>query len=383
MKVKRLLFVFMLLVISLIASGQNFNQRFRFEKLGVLFYNIKSHGDTLVVIGSVNLEFEPYYPAKLTVSKFDSSGSHYYNQYFVLDSAKAYYPFSSRTHGNKTLVTDSAGYYNSGGQWGFIGMLDSNYTVQWQKDYEPNNGNYFYYFVGGELDANGHIIAVAANAVSEDVTTHLTKFDSLGNLVWEREYKFDELNKYKPWSMLLQNDTTYLLGLEIYPKDGGTLASVRNAIIKTDSSGNVLHFWEDTTGIGGRGVQKMMSMDDGGVLFVGKRYFKDTIIGIPNSALHNMSQSYICRLDSNFNKVWERDVGLYAGSPSLTDVSLYDFIQLADGDYVGVGYSGGIPTVIDDILYYKRNGLVVKFTADGEIIWERYHNYFPDIHVLQ
>ncbi len=379
---KKILFIVLCSLAANVGIAQNFNERYLFDKLAAIFFNVFEYKDTITVQGVTGFYLSDLVTGT-TIAKIGQDGAVLDTQIAVFDSLESNFPKDIAIKGDKIYSFGHGGYGFSYFAWATIMRLDQNFRPLWIKKYTPQDlvGNGFY-FLAGKLLSNGDLLTMGVDRHYFDITI-LSKFDSLGNLKWEKKYKAPGYS-YDCKSLLVLNDSTYLIGLRISPFPAVKWGS-RNAIIKTDSSGNVLDVWEDESGpngIGGRGVEKMVGMEDGGVIFVGYRFFEDTIIGLPNSDIELQSVSYICRLDSNFNKVWERDVGMYAGAPDIYNVGLRDVIRLSDGNYLGVGETGRPIKIIDGIPYPKWSGLVVKFTADGEVLWERYHNYFPDYQVF-
>jgi len=352
-------------------QAQNFNEKWIFDNLSVVYVDVFQHEDTLVVTGLGSPNFAPY-PAKLLYSKFDLIGSHISNTYAMYDSVKAYFPTKTVETSSRILTVGAGGYGNLIGDWGFMSVADKHYNIQWFKEYKPATATSTFFFMDGLITDEGSVVAVAVQLAGNSRTTFLTKFDSLGNKLWENEYK-DTGYKYDPRSLLQWNDSTDLIGIKRY----GLNQPSRNAILKVDAAGNYLGIWIDPNQ-GGRGVTKMLKTDDGGVIFVGHYFFE---LGVSYRV-----KAYVCRLDSNFNKVWEFFSGPPSGTCAVDDCTHFgDFIRLSDGNYVAVGRSGD-STLIDGVMHYKAKGTAVKFTPDGEILWERlytYENNYSDDEILK
>ena len=347
-------------------QGQNFNERYRLDNLAVVFEDVFVQNDTVKVVGINSLALGSYYITKISISNFSLTGTFYGNTYAYFDSTKSSYPHVTIRRDNKVLVIGSGGYSPSLVSWGVICMMDEHFNPLWIKDFKEGTESAFTAH-GGVINGDGTITVVAVKT-GYDEDTYLIKFDSTGHQLWVKDYTNDGLS-FQTRSMLGINDSTYLLGSNVYTKEAGPSFD-RHGIMKVDSSGNILQFWQDTLGVEGRGIKKMLATDDGGVIFVGKRYYQE------DGVLYSIP--YAARLDSTFHKVWEMDVGMEAAAPTIRDGGFYDAIKLQDGNYVAVGRKGNVPKVIDGVTYYKRQGLVAKFTGDGEILWERGHNYFPE-----
>ncbi|GEM_PF-2325246 len=352
--------ILLLIFTTVAVRAQNFNKECIFDNLSVVYMDVYPHEDTLVVTGLGSPGFYPY-PAKLMFSRFDLAGNHISNTYAMYDSVKAYFPLNTIEKGDKVLTVGAGGYGNLIIDWGFVCMADKNYNIQWLKDYEPDNNNSAFQFRDGLITEDGSIVAVAVQLLGNSRTVVLTKFDSLGNPVWEHEYMENGF-RYDPLSLLQWNDTTYLIGIKRY----GNGQFSRNVILRVDTAGNYLGKWVDPRDRG-QGVKKMLKTDDGGVIFVGHT-------AIPYGADYRV-QAYVCRLDSSFNKLWELLAGAPSGFCAVDDCTHFgDFIRVSDGNYVAVGRSGD-STIINGEKYYKSKGTAVKFTPDGEIIWERLYSY--------
>ncbi len=180
---------------------------------------------------------------------------------------------------------------------------------------------------------------------------YLSKTDSLGNQIWEREYR-GSFPYGIDWgySVKQTNDGGYIIGA-VTEVDWG---ESHIWVLKTDSLGDTL--W--TRVYGGdvwEWIGEVCQTQDGGYI----------IAGVTMSYGAGDQDGYLIKTDSLGDTTWTRT---YGGSEKDR---FYSVQQTSDGGYIMTGYTFG---------FLPADVYLVKVDSIGTLIWEK--NYSPAGHAL-
>ena len=205
-------------------------------------------------------------------------------------------------------------------------------------------------------DDQGNLIVISScheliSGFDYDQNSCVTKLDSSGNVVWEKEFGWTQIDKL--WSVSkVQNteggaDQFMVVG---YTRSSG-LGEADAWVMLMDVSGE-MHWEEDYGGTKDDIARAVVADDEGGFIIVGNR----------SGVLENVTTSpWIYRIDSMGIQQWSKLLGVETGG-QLSDVA-----HLGQGEYVAVGN-----TILQPGL--KTRVIVAKFVTNGGIMWERFHS---------
>lgn len=252
---------------------------------------------------------------------------------------------------NSLIKTNDAGYALGGGVIDSAANRSKALLVKynefgdtlWTKTYTL--GDYDYAMKCRQTNDNGFILAgftqVYNGSFFEPPDFYLIKTDSLGNLEWKKKYGgiYDDV----AMSIEITKDNGFLMSG--YSYNSSNESDIM--ILKTNSLGNQL--WQkklSTNFI--EGALGAFEQSDGNYIVYGYRYITSTD-----------RQSYIAKLDSNRDIVWEKKYG----TPYLE--SIISLKELDDGNFIAsaVGRKISNPNVV--------YGQLIKFSSNGDTLWSR------------
>ena len=249
--------------------------------------------------------------------KLDSQGNKLWEKTYGGSNGDVFKSLIQTTDGGYAV----AGYTYSCGAGhsdGWLLKLDSQGNKLWEKTY----GGRMYDVVESLIQTpdGGYMAAIRTGAASAgDADGWLLKLDSQGNKLWEKTYG--------------GNDWDSLTSLVYTLDDGYMIAGYTNSygaghsdgwLLKLDSQGNKL--WEKTFGGSERdSFSSLISTSDAGFVLAGNTRSKGT----------GEANAWIIKLDSESNKLWERN---YIINPSIW---VGFILQTYDGGYVTAGWTSG------------------------------------------
>ena len=344
-------------------NGQNtFNNSYPFNFNGGVFTNVFfQHQDTILVTGN-----------KTDTSAFNC---------FTMLSDRYGSPTIKGLSSNIVFVRNTI-FKNGNNEWGVLsGVGDSIQIVFFnvdsithtysmprvynQKAYTPNyliKGNDGNFIIGGEVKTPNTI----------NYKTFLIKLDSLGNLIWRKEYG-NNINCNMIRSLSLDTDGGYLIGGgvgDLYTYDNVfELPQCQAAIFKTDTAGTVLWQWQDTAHYCSMQAFGLQPTNDNGYIYTNWQATEiDTTNPGPTEQYGYGGKYYITKIDSNRNLVYKK---VFGGLQSYDEgVLLYTLKKATDGSFVAVGHRF-LNDSLNNNLIIGGYGYLVKFAPNGAIIWER------------
>jgi hypothetical protein len=237
----------------------------------------------------------------------------------------------------------------------------SNVGLEGRNIIKDNDNKYI--ILGKKFDYNHNIYS-----------EYVIKTDDNGNEIWRREYVLPIYQNYnsEPATIFETADNNYIAvqTIERYSNPSSPNYEQRVSIEKIDTAGNQI--WEyktpDTRFIWA--YDGVPTADDG-VIICGTEGTQ-VWAGMRN-------RGYIRKVDSTQNGIWELQLGNSENS------ILNDVIALEDGNFLATGYD--VLTYpdsmsINDADSSKGMGWLVKFSTNGEILWQRHYNKYNPIELI-
>ncbi|WP_340201282.1 hypothetical protein [Ascidiimonas sp. W6] len=196
----------------------------------------------------------------------------------------------------------------------------------------------------------------------------LLKFDSEGNLQWNKTYGGSKDDRGQ--ALIQSNDGSYAIAGYSMSSDGDASANQGfhdNWILKLNTSGEIL--WEKSFGYAGHDhAYDIIQTSDGGYFVSG---FLDVTgsggagnTGRSSVSAHGVGEFWATRLNASGAIVWQRYFG------GTNNDRAHAVVQANDGGFVLAGY-----TESDDFDISESNGSydfwALKISADGAQLWER------------
>jgi hypothetical protein len=274
---------------------------------------------------------------------------------------------SSGVSGNKTSPA-----YGNHDYW--LVKLDANWNQVWDESYggageevvnllqpTPDGG----YLLAGY--SNSGISGNKTNANFSSLNDYwLVKVDADGNKLWERN--FGGLSSDLLYTIVPSGDSNYLLGGVSFSGISGNKTNVAGGngdywLVKVDGQGNKL--WDRA--YGGTGSDFLLSVvpsGDGGFLLGG--YSGSDVSGNKTNASFGLNDFWVLKIDSNGNKLWERE---YGGSDQ--DV-LHWIVPTTNGGFFLAGYSLSPPSGNKTSTNYgAADYWLVKIDGNGNVLWDK------------
>jgi len=208
-----------------------------------------------------------------------------------------------------------------------------------------------------KLNENAYILGGYYNEAPPDAQAFLSKVDSLGNIIWQRNYGDTVSALRGPPNIIRSPDGGYLIGIQhnyYHPVTNDYNNDI--VLIKTDSTGNEL--WQKSY----RGINNenaawgyVINTRDGGY----------AIFGVIETST-NSRDSYVIKTDSIGNIQWRG----YYDYKGLNERDYFtDAVQLDDGSFIVGGHGrdtvGGTPRV-----------RLTKLSKTGDLLWDRLYSYY-------
>jgi hypothetical protein len=210
--------------------------------------------------------------------------------------------------------------------------------------------------------------------------TFLIKLDSLGNLIWRKEYG-NNINCNMIRSLSLDHDGGYLIGGGV-----GNLYTYNNVnempvcqatIFKTDTAGTVLWQWQDTAHYCSMQAFGLQPTDDNGYIYT--NWQATRLINLPSGNGIYVGRYFITKVDTSFNLIFEKPF-----STSKTyDVGMLLYTLKKDiiGNYISVGHRSDF-VILNNDTFALDYGYLVKLNNSGDTIWSRLYANVATLPVL-
>ena len=219
-----------------------------------------------------------------------------------------------------------------------------------------NDGGYL--IVGSSASNNGDVSGHHGSNFSYDCW--IAKINSGGNLQWQHSYggTLTDLGR----SVIQLSDSNYMVLSYAYSSDFDVTGNHGLSdlwLMKLDTAGNIL--WNKCYGGSGEDFcWDLIQTSDNGFLMTGATRSSDGDI----TGHHNNVDGWIVKIDSSGTLLWQKDLG---GS---ADEYFYHSIEMADGSFLSVGFTGSSNGDISDLIGVF-DVWVVKLSVTGSLIWEK------------
>jgi hypothetical protein len=217
--------------------------------------------------------------------------------------------------------------------------LNDNFNLTWLSSFGDND--YQSCWQAKEISDGG--FAFCGQTATSDTFGNmwLVKTDSIGDVVWSREYGDYQTGFELAFAFIRTSDGGYALTGE--KRYNNLPADI--FIVKTDSNG--IMEWDTTYGDNHfQRAWSIISTFDGNMVIAG---FYSCCPGDPG-------RPYVAKFDLAGNLLWEKKFGI-----DMTTTGFYSIRELSDGSLI----AAGMYTPLSN----KSLGLLVKMTANGDSLW--------------
>ncbi|MBK9983622.1 MAG: T9SS type A sorting domain-containing protein [Saprospiraceae bacterium] len=201
---------------------------------------------------------------------------------------------------------------------------------------------------------------------------YMIKADSLGQFQWIKYFGSSNYND-EPKEAIDNKDGTFIISATKYNNDYniepfGSHGWRRPWIFTVDTSGTIISQWigeendPRTLGYG-----PLYHLKDSGWIVISSEYKSITLLGNEYTA----QAPTITRLDSNYNLVWKKYMSDYKGYWDRLEDMEYDSLR---DEFVAAGHR----TIFYSDTTAELESWVVKFKADGEILWSNSDSIWYD-----
>lgn len=322
--------------------------------------SILESGSEYVVAGCSGVESIGYVYRRILLSAVDHQGNQLWWKTFGEDFHN-YYAGLMRG----CIKTSDGGYAISGSVEDSLGTsallikFDLNGDSIWSRLYgDPIIPGFeaTYFRACVQLPDHGYIITGGCAVIYGDEDILLVRTDSSGNMIWYQQYG-DSMIVEDGGSIALLPDGGFLVGFQW--QDVYHLNTADPGMLKVDSLGNQV--WRKLYGgnFDDFGCAVAVSQD-GNYLSAGTYALSEPAPGYP------LQKICIFKTDTSGNIIWE---GKYSEALMTGEGCTID--ELEDGTIIASGHGG-----FDDDL--NTQGYIIKVDQDGDSIWMRRYNYYPD-----
>jgi hypothetical protein len=239
---------------------------------------------------------------------------------------------------------------------GFMVKLNNDFEVEFSEEFIESFTGIRAVFNRGILYLKGHYYILSMkDHFNYQSVAHLIKIDSLGNVVWEKE--FNKEGNASLTFKLSEDGNIMLLGQR------GKLNAEDKVDIKqwcffVDTAGTILHEYESewmTDKLSG--FFNIIELDEGYLISMSNYIYEPQISPYPRN------QIVLQKANKDFVPEWTINYG-----DTTTINSIRNIIPIGDGDYIATGNLAQYP---DRLVNSAITTLTMKFNESGEILWER------------
>lgn len=268
--------------------------------------------------------------------KYDTNGSLLWQKLLASATSDSFNAAGVDSSGNiyAAGLSSVSGTLGGNAEW-IIAKYNSSGTIQWQRGYSNDAGNFRDQSEYIAVDSSGNSYAVGYTSDSSTRDSTIAKWDSSGTFQWQREINQTTTNDLFYGVTIDSSGNIYATG---YCPDAG-FSTILPFLTKWDSSGTLQ--WQRRLGEYGAG--EAVGCDSSGNVYVVGSFYS-------NADVH------IAKYNSSGTIQWQRRLAS-ANSEYGTDC-----VVSADGDIYLVGASDNSGT--NDII-------LAKYNASGTIQWQR------------
>lgn len=195
----------------------------------------------------------------------------------------------------------------------YIWRTDALGNTQWTMEYGDKDLNEFLHSIDETSDGGCIGVGFTYPDTANNSSISLLKVDNLGNVEWERIYKFSEFGDIG-WCVLEAPDGGYTIAAQCLQ---GTEQALR--VFKVDTSGSVMWSCSLVVGSSNIEIKGMEHTDDGGYIAVG--------------TLRTTEDIWLVKLDGNGQVEWQSFIGTDRPDNGQS------VVQKADGGYLVAGFT--------------------------------------------
>ncbi len=255
---------------------------------------------------------------------------------------------------------------NKGADDAVIVKYDTAGNIIWNKNYGGNRREYFF---GVTTDTDGYVAVGYSLSIDGDLSglnkggwdAIIVKYDFNGDILWNKNYGGTSTDYFQ--QIITVNDGYVAVGYS--SSTNGDLASLNKGgtdaiIVKYDKNGNVM--WKKNYG-GTRtdSFYDVISVADGYIV-VGR---SDSTNGDLSNLNKGGYDSIIVKYDTSGNVMWKNNYG-GTRTEHFWGVSVDN-----SGNLIAVGRSDSINGDLTDLNKGGYDGIIVKYTSTGDVIWSR------------
>lgn len=238
----------------------------------------------------------------------------------------------------------------------WIIKTDANGTQQWHNNYARAT---FSEIRSLQLTADGgYILAGYTQTTDRDNEVWILKLNSSGGFQWQKT--FGGSGRDEAYCISLTSDGGYIVAASTSSGDGDVQGGAEGGfnywILKLDNGGNLQ--WQNKLEAFQR-PYAIKQTTDGSYIIAGDSPTYFNLTANPDDP-SDESAFNVIKLNSSGNFIWQLSLGTYKMDAA------YDIIQTSDGNYVAGGYTNNFDPVTGDNL----DGLVVKISPAGNILWQ-------------
>ncbi len=351
----KLVLILIVFYSSSISYAQTFINRDTLGRPATEFNSIeKDKYDSIWVSGFICEDISPY-AAKTCLIKAENNGIISRQVFVPSETMKDYFPYY-----NTLNITNNGSFASVGYSESKIDRIkklllikyDTSKNIEFIREYEDTNLRTYFGFKVVQLKDNSYIIGGQLQFTNYQTISFLTKVDSIGNLLWRKEYNGQILT-----SLIYLTDNTLLVGsakTNFYNRPPIEEYWSKTYIFKTDTAGNILWEWTDND---------PHTQSANGLQLIGDKILYGHSYEVFEDINGSLLKPSITLIDTLGNKIWNK-MAETGGSCTVSGIN--ELKQYDDGNYLGVG-------VTWDSLYgmWGLSGYLVKFDIEGNFYWER------------
>lgn len=363
-------------------AQQYFNIRHHFHSSSTVLTSVVEHNRKYYITGlcidsSNYISPGPTVPVGIKFLVLDSSGNKLVDTFYQKSNQEAIEPWD---YGNLYHMPDNtflmaSQYYDSGVDRALIMRFDSVGNLLWEKEYDQPvcNDNIWYQIRDLKPTGTGEwlmLCNVACDVAPVPLTQQvmvLQKLDSNFNLIWTKHYESGQAS-HIPTKVLIDQDG-YLIagGINNYNVNPNS-PYIQPELVRVDTAGVWQWTWIRSQGGYYSAANDVIRTKDGGYLYCGQGSTQIIAGDI-------VWKGWVEKLDSGRNIVWSNRVS--AALTNLDYNALTVLKELPDSSIVVAGgITGGYDLVdsTNDIMY----GGLMRLKSDGTVMWQRKYRVYQD-----
>lgn len=239
---------------------------------------------------------------------------------------------------------------------GFMVKLNSDFEVEFSREFIESFTGIRSIVNRGILYLKGHYYILSMKYhFNYQRVAHLIKIDSLGSVVWEKEFNRDGDASL---TFKLSEDGDIMLLGQRSKLNAEDKVDIKQWCFFVDTAGNILHEYESewmTDKLSG--FFNIIELDEDYLISMSNYIYDPQISPYPRN------QIVLQKANKDFVPEWTINYG-----DTTTINSIRNIIPVGDGDYIATGNLAMYPDRLENSAITT---LTMKFNESGEILWER------------